>query len=62
MPWRLTEGQRHGNPANSHNYKRTNTDSPFLRNSFAAVRMTVAEANTEVCVSAGISVGKSPTE
>ena len=45
---------------NSHNYERANTDSPLLRSSFAAVRVTVAEANTEVYVSAGISVRQSP--
>jgi len=34
-----------------HIYERANVDSPLLRSSFAAVRVTVAEANTEVCVS-----------
>jgi hypothetical protein len=32
-------------------YERANTDSPLLRSSFAALRVTVAEANTEVYVS-----------
>jgi len=35
----------------SHNHERANTDSPLPRSSFAAVRVTVAEANTEVYVS-----------
>ena len=35
----------------SHDYERANTDSPLLRTSLAAVRVTVAEANTEVYVS-----------
>jgi len=38
----------------SHTYERANTDSPLLRSSFAAVRVTVAEANTEVYVSTEI--------
>ena len=42
-----------GNPMDNHNYERANTDSPLLRSSFAAVRVTVTEANAEVCVSVG---------
>lgn len=35
----------------SHDYERANAESPLLRISFAAVRVTVAEASTEVYVS-----------
>jgi len=35
----------------SHNHERANTDSPLLKSSLAAVRVTVAEAKTEVYVS-----------
>ena len=44
---------------NSHNYERANADSP-LRSSFAAVSVTVAEANTEVYVSADVLAVRPP--
>jgi hypothetical protein len=41
-------------------YERANTDSPLRRSSFAAVRVTVAEAKTEVYVSVNASVPQFP--
>jgi len=35
----------------SHNHERANTESPLFTSSFAAVRVTVTEANAEVYVS-----------
>jgi len=48
---RLRDQQAYGNLIDSHTYERANADPPLLRTSFAAVRVTVAEANTEVYVS-----------
>ena len=54
VSWRpAAEGSGAGNSSiGSHDYERANTDSPLFRTSLAAVRVTVAEANTDLYVSA----------